>query len=328
MKKYRSLTINYKNDKHSVLVCTNNFRDIKKNEVLVKIKYSSLNYKDALSVTGKSKIIRGEKMIPGLDFSGIVVESSSKKFIKGEKVLATGSGLGETINGGFSEYAYVPDNILINIPENLTLLSTMQIGTAGFTAAISIEKMLLNKQKSSSGPIVITGASGGVGSHCINILNNLGFNTIAVTRNKKSASYLKDIGASKVTMYPDKMIKKPLNKQLFAGAIDNVGGEILDWVLKSTKENGNIVSVGMASSHELNTTVFPLIMRGVNILGVSSTNYPNKDRNKVWGNLSKKYKPTKLRKINKNYISLEEVIKFSEDLIYGKNFGRTILKIS
>ena len=327
-RKYQALEINYKRNKHSVSIIDKYFRKLKKNEVLVQIKYSSLNYKDALSVTGRTKIIREEILVPGLDFSGIVVESSSKKFVKGEKVLATGSGLGETMDGGFSEYAYVPENILIKIPKNLSLRSSMQIGTAGFTAAISIAKMLLNKQKINSGQIIISGASGGVGSLCINILNKIGFKTIAITRNIKQKSYLEKIGANEVITYPKELVKKPLNNIYYAGAIDNVGGEILDWIIKSTKESGNIVSVGMASNYQLNTTVFPLIMRGVNILGVTSTNYPNSERKKIWQKLSTEYKPTKLKIITKNCINLKEIESFSKYLIKGKSNGRTIIKIS
>ena len=327
-KKYQALEINYKKNKHNVSIIDKYFRKLKKNEVLVQIKYSSLNYKDALSVTGRTKIIREEILVPGLDFSGIVVESSSKKFVKGEKVLATGSGLGETMDGGFSEYAYVPENILIKIPKNLSLRSSMQIGTAGFTAAISIGKMLLNKQKINSGQIIISGASGGVGSLCINILNKIGFKTIAITRNIKQKSYLEKIGANEVITYPKELVKKPLNNIYYAGAIDNVGGEILDWIIKSTKDSGNIVSVGMASNYQLNTTVFPLIMRGVNILGVTSTNYPNSERKKIWQKLSAEYKPTKLKIITKNCINLREIESFSKYLIKGKSNGRTIIKIS
>lgn len=327
-KKYQALEINYKKNKHNVSIIDKYFRKLKKNEVLVQIKYSSLNYKDALSVTGRTKIIREEILVPGLDFSGIVVESSSKKFVKGEKVLATGSGLGETMDGGFSEYAYVPENILIKIPKNLSLRSSMQIGTAGFTAAISIGKMLLNKQKINSGQIIISGASGGVGSLCINILNKIGFKTIAITRNIKQKSYLEKIGANEVITYPKELVKKPLNNIYYAGAIDNVGGEILDWIIKSTKDSGNIVSVGMASNYQLNTTVFPLIMRGVNILGVTSTNYPNSERKKIWQKLSTEYKPTKLKIITKNCINLREIESFSKYLIKGKSNGRTIIKIS
>jgi len=327
-KKYQALEINYKKNKHNVSIIDKYFRKLKKNEVLVQIKYSSLNYKDALSVTGRTKIIREEILVPGLDFSGIVVESSSKKFVKGEKVLATGSGLGETMDGGFSEYAYVPENILIKIPKNLSLRSSMQIGTAGFTAAISIGKMLLNKQKINSGQIIISGASGGVGSLCINILNKIGFKTIAITRNIKQKSYLEKIGANEVITYPKELVKKPLNNIYYAGAIDNVGGDILDWIIKSTKDSGNIVSVGMASNYQLNTTVFPLIMRGVNILGVTSTNYPNSERKKIWQKLSAEYKPTKLKIITKNCINLREIESFSKYLIKGKSNGRTIIKIN
>ena len=326
MKNYRSLKISYVNNIHNVSLVSNSFREVKQDEVLVKIKYSSLNYKDALSITGSTKIIKGDSLIPGLDFSGVVVESSTKKFSKGDKVLATGAGLGETINGGFSEYVYAPYNILVKIPNKLSLLSAMQIGTAGFTAAIAIDKMLLNKQKINSGPILISGATGGVGSIAINILDNLGFEVIAATRKKNSKSYLKKIGSHKVMLLDNDFNKKFLNHKVLAGSIDNVGGNLLDWIIKSTHDNGNIVSVGMASSYNLNTTIFPLIMRGVNILGVSSTNYPNSKRKFVWRKLSEVYKPTKLNIINKKSIELTDIKKYSKILLSGKNTGKVIIK--
>ena len=173
MKSFKSLKVSYIKNKHSFFLENNNFRQLKNGEVLVKVKYSGINYKDAISVTGKNRIIRSESLIPGLDFSGTVIESNSKNFSKGQKVLATGSGLGEAIDGGFTEYAYVSNKILIHIPNNLTPLSAMQIGTAGFTAAIAIDKMILNKQKVNYGPIIVTGATGSVGSISINILNNI-----------------------------------------------------------------------------------------------------------------------------------------------------------
>jgi len=235
--------------------------------------------------------------------------------------------LGEVIDGGFTEYAYVSNKILIHIPDNLTPLSAMQIGTAGFTAAIAIDKMLLNKQKANDGPIIVTGATGSVGSISINILNNIGFETIALTRKTRSLKYLESIGAKKIIKFNPSMNKKILNKKFFAGAIDNIGGEALDWIIKSTKDNGNIVSVGMASDSKLNTTVFPMIMRSVNILGVSSTNYSS-NRNTVWKKLSLNYKPKNLNKINTHCIELKDVLKFSKKIIAGKNIGKVIVKIS
>ena len=327
MKSFKSLKVSYIKNKHRIFLERNNFRQLKNGEVLVKVKYSGINYKDAISVTGINKIIKCESLVPGLDFSGTVIESNSKKFLKGQKVLASGSGLGEVIDGGFTEYAYASNKILIHIPDNLTPLSAMQIGTAGFTAAIAIDKMLLNKKKANDGPIIVTGATGSVGSISINILNNIGFETIALTRKTRSLKYLESIGAKKIIKFNPSMNKKILNKKFFAGAIDNIGGEALDWIIKSTKDNGNIVSVGMASDSKLNTTVFPMIMRSVNILGVSSTNYSS-NRNIVWKKLSLNYKPKNLNKINTHCIELKDVLKFSKKIIAGKNIGKVIVKIS
>ena len=323
---YKSISVSYAKGKHEFGILENNFREVKENEVLVRVKYSSLNYKDALSITGKTRIIRKETLIPGLDLSGTVIQSNSKKFKKGEKVLASGAGLGEFIDGGFTEYSYVPEDVLVRIPESLNLIDTMRLGTAGFTAAIAIEKMILNKQEKISGPILVTGATGGVGSISLSILSKLGYETIALTRKKSSKKYLKSIGASHILQFEKINNNKILNTKLFSGAIDNIGGEVLDWIIKSTKDNGNIVSVGMAFDSKLETTVFPFIMRGVNILGISSTNYIG-NRQKIWESLSKRYKPKNLNIINKKSISLSDISKQSKNLLLGKNTGRIIIKM-
>ncbi len=323
--KYNSLRVSYKDGKHESTFIVNKFRELEAGEVLVRTKYSSLNYKDALSVTGKSKIIRKNNLTPGLDFSGIVEETSSKKFSIGEKVFASGSGLGELVDGGFSEYIYIKSDKLLKMPKNLNLLSAMQLGTAGFTAAIAIEKMILNKQSKILGPILISGATGGVGSISLNILKSLGYETIALTRKKSSTSYLRSIGADHIIYINNINNSKLLNKKIIGGAIDNIGGDILDWIIKSTNEGGNVVSVGMAAGSSLNTTVFPFIMRGVNVLGVSSTNY-NGNRRKIWGKLSDKYKPKNLKKINTNIIDMKKIKIFSKKIVSGKNKGRVIIK--
>ena len=323
---YKSIRVSYAKGKHELGLLENNFREVKENEVLVRVKYSSLNYKDALSITGKTRIIRKETLIPGLDLSGTVIQSNSKKFKKGEKVLASGAGLGEFIDGGFTEYSYVPEDVLVRIPESLNLIDTMRLGTAGFTAAIAIEKMILNKQDKISGPILVTGATGGVGSISLSILSKLGYETIALTRKKSSKKYLKSIGASHILQFEKINNNKILNTKLFSGAIDNIGGEVLDWIIKSTKDNGNIVSVGMAFDSKLETTVFPFIMRGVNILGISSTNYIG-NRQRIWESLSKRYKPKNLNIINKKSIGLSDISKQSKNLLLGKNTGRIIIKM-
>ena len=206
MKFYKSLNISFSNNKHKVSIIQHPFRELNNKEVLIKIKYSCLNYKDALSITGTSRIIRSNNLTPGLDFSGTVIDCNSKKFYKGDKVLATGSGLGESMHGGFSEYIYINEECLVHIPEKLNLLSAMQIGTAGFTAALAIEKILLNKQKVDNGPILVTGATGGVGSLAIDMISNLGFYVVAYTRKKNMNTYLKKIGAKDIIN--TKLIKK------------------------------------------------------------------------------------------------------------------------
>ena len=327
MKFYKSLNISFSNNKHNVSIIQYPFRELNNKEVLIKIKYSCLNYKDALSITGASRIIRSNNLTPGLDFSGTIIDCNSKKFYKGDKVLATGSGLGESMHGGFSEYIYINEECLVHLPEKLNLLSAMQIGTAGFTAALAIEKILLNKQKIDNGPILVTGATGGVGSLAIDMISNLGFYVVAYTRKKNMNNYLKKIGAKDIINTKPETNKKNLNRKIYAGGIDNVGGDILSWLIKSTKDNGNIVSVGMALSSELNTNIFPLIIRSVNILGISSTNYPNKKRNLIWKKIANVYKPKHLKIINTKCISLNDVVLFSKKMINRKTTGRTVIKM-
>ena len=237
--------------------------DLNPGEVVVKVAYSSVNYKDALAATGKGKILRRFPLVGGIDLAGSVVSSTDKRFKKGRKVLVTGSGLSEEYDGGYTEYARVKGEWVIPIPKGYTPKSAMMIGTAGFTAALAIHRMEHNGLKPKGGSVVVTGATGGVGSVAINMLARRGYEVVAVTGKRDSQDYLKQLGASSILLRSDiDYGSRPLERAQWQGAIDNVGGEMLTWLTRTVDWWGSIASIGLAGSHELHTTVMPFILRG------------------------------------------------------------------
>jgi len=301
-------------------------QDLSEGEVVVKVHYSGVNYKDALAATGKGAILKKFPLNGGIDFAG-VVESSSEPSIKaGLAVLVNGCGLGETHDGGLSQYAKVPADWVIPIPDGLTIKDCMILGTAGFTAGLAIHRMLENGQSPDKGPIVVTGASGGVGSNAVSMLAGLGYETIAVSGRREFDEYLKSLGASKVCSREDlKLSNRPLDQGIFGGAIDNVGGQMLSQIMAHTNLWGNIASIGLADTHEYSSTVFPQILRGVSLLGVSSTNCPMPLRRDIWKRLGDDLKPQHLDKILSEEVKLEDVSNVFEELLSRKRFGRTIV---
>ena len=297
-------------------------------QVLVQVRYSSLNYKDALAITGKGKIIRNFPLTAGIDLAGIVSDANNSQFTVGDQVLATGGGLGEMIDGGYGEFCSVPNESLIALPTGLTLREAMVIGTAGFTAALCLERMETNGQQPQLGPIAITGASGGVGSLAISIFTRRGYRVTAFSNKSQLYPLLKRLGASKV--YPPSELKSFGSAHLasvrYGGAIDNLGGDYLATLLKTTVGWGNVASVGLADSATLNTSVFPHILRGVNLLGISSSNCPIELRKKIWQRLANDLKP-QLPEIDNGTISLAELTDRAEQMITGKTSGRIVVKI-
>ena len=325
---YKSLQVSLIGGIHKLESVEKSVRSLAKDEILIKVKYSSLNYKDALSVTGKAKIIREDILTPGLDLCGEVYETNSKKFNVGDKVLATGFGLGETLNGSFSEYVYLPSSMTVKLPKELSLIDSMKLGTAGFTVALAVEKLKQNNQNKISGPFAITGSTGGVGSFAINILSQLGYEIHAITRKHSSEEYLRKIGATKVIILNKiKLEKNILSKIEFSGAIDNTGGKILPWLIKKVNYGGNIVSIGMSAGSEIATSNLPFLIRGINLLGVTSTNYPIQKRLSIWKKLSTIYYPKKINTIHTKTITMNEILKYSNKMINGNLMGRIIIKI-
>ena len=302
--------------------------DINPGEITLKTEYSSINYKDALAATGKGKILRSFPLIGGVDVAGEVVESDDPRFDPGDKVIAACSGLSETNDGGYSEYARINSEAAIELPKQMDTRTAMAIGTAGFAAGLAIFKMKLNKQTPEMGPIVVTGATGGVGSIAIDILSSSGFETTAITRKKTHDEYLKAIGTTNIVCLEEMELgERPLEKAQFGGGIDNVGGDLLSWVLRSTVPEGNVASIGLAADFKLPTNVMPFILRGVNLLGVNSTTLPNAVKQEVWDDIANNMSPQKIDQIVTKEVTLEELPDQFQAFIEGSIVGRVLVKV-
>ena len=297
-------------------------------EVVVRVQYSSVNYKDALAATGKGKILRRFPLVGGIDLAGTVVSSTDKRYRKGQKVLVTGSGLGEEHDGGYAQYARVKGEWVIPMPRGYTPQSAMMIGTAGFTAALAIHRMEHNGTHPKGGPVLVTGATGGVGSLAVNMLAKRGYEVVAVTGKKESQGYLKQLGASSILLRSEiDYGSRPLERIQWQGAIDNVGGDMLAWLTRSVGWWGNIASIGLAGGHGLNTTVMPFILRGVNLLGINSMATPRALRLKVWARLAKDLKPSKLTLIAGETVSFDQLPGVFPKVLEGRHRGRVLVRI-
>ena len=302
--------------------------DLPEGEVLVRVKYAGLNYKDAMSASGNKGITRKYPHTPGIDAAGIVEESSSADWKKGEKVIVHSHDLGMNTSGAFAEYIRVPADWVLKLPENMSLEESMILGTAGFTAGLSVYKMLQNRQTPEMGPIVVTGATGGVGSMAVSILSQIGFKVHASSGKKEEENFLKKLGAAKILSREDVDDKsgKPLLRSQWAGAVDTVGGNTLATIFKACGRNGNVAVCGLVSSPELQTTVYPFILNGVNLLGIETAETPLQIREEIWQKLADEWKPKLLEEV-KNIISLEELESHISDMLKGKSRGRTVVKL-
>jgi acrylyl-CoA reductase (NADPH) len=304
-----------------------NTDELPQNGVLIKVVYSSLNYKDALSATGNKGVTRRYPHTPGIDATGIVVESNSDKFHPGKQVIVTGYDLGMNTMGGFGEYINVPAEWVVPLPKGLSLKESMILGTAGFTAALSIHHLLRCGQKPEDGALLVTGATGGVGSLSVAIATKLGFNVTASTGKKDRGEYLISIGAKTVIDRSeiDDQSGRMLLRPQWAAAIDTVGGNTLATILKSLKSHGNVASCGNVASPLLNTSVFPFILNGVNLLGVNSATTPMPLRMKLWEKLANGWKPD-LQCIETTIVGLDEIHLSIEKILKGGITGRVVLK--
>ncbi len=306
-----------------------NIDDLTEGEVIVKVSHSTINYKDALAVTGAGRILRTFPLVGGIDLAGAVVSSSDVRFAEGDDVLVNGCGLSETQDGGYAEYARVKAESVVPIPDGLDAAQAMQLGTAGYTAALAIHRMEQNSQLPENGPVVVTGASGGVGSIAVDMLAGRGYEAVAVTGKAEQADYLKSIGAQRILLRDEiKFSKRPMEKADWAGAIDNLGGDYLAWLTRTTMYGGNIASIGLAASHELNTTVMPFILRAVCLLGINSVATPRDLRLKVWNRIGGDLKPRHLDRIAGTTICFDELPAAFQAFIDGKVVGRTVVRIA
>jgi acrylyl-CoA reductase (NADPH) len=298
-------------------------------DVVVRVRYSTINYKDALAATGAGKILRRYPLVGGIDLAGEVVTSTDPAFTPGQKVLVNGCGLSETHDGGYAEYARLQADQLVPIPAGLDEFQVMAIGTAGYTAALAIHRMEQNGQRPELGEIVVTGATGGVGSLAIDMLAGRGYEVVAVTGKESSTDYLRKLGAARVLLRDQiDLGKRPMEEAQFAGAIDNVGGELLTWLTRTMSFWGNIASIGLAASPELKTTVMPFILRGVSLLGINSVYTPRAMRLQVWERLASDLKPRHLDSIVTRTIDFDALPTAFDAYLKGSVVGRTVVRIS
>jgi acrylyl-CoA reductase (NADPH) len=296
-------------------------------DVLVDIDWSSLNYKDALAITGKGKIVRQFPMIPGIDFSGRVSESRDPRFVAGQSVILTGWGVGENHWGGLAQQAVVKGDWLVALPENLTARQAMIIGTAGFTAMLCVMALQQGGITPQSGKVVVTGASGGVGSTAVALLHALGYQVSAVTGRDNTHHFLQQLGASEVLERSAFTDPKPLEKQLWAGAIDTVGSTLLAKVLAQMNYGGCVAACGLAGGFDLPTTVMPFILRNVRLQGVDSVSVPGALRPQVWQQLAETL-PPEFYQLATTEITLEETADTAKNFLNNQITGRTLVKIS
>jgi putative YhdH/YhfP family quinone oxidoreductase len=304
--------------------------DLDPGEVVVRVAYSDINYKDALAATGKGKILRRSSCIGGIDFSGTVVSSANSGFAKGDAVLGVGYDLGVSHHGGYSQYARVPAHWLVKLPQGMSLWDAMAFGTAGFTAGIGIVRMEENRLKPANGPVIVDGATGGVGSIAVSALSKLGYHVVALTGKEHESDWLKKLGAKEIKLRGqiDFSKTKPLDKATWAGAVDNLGGEVLAWVASTMKENGVIASIGLAASPSLNTTVMPFILRGVSLLGINSgESVPPEIRQQVWRRLATDMRPPLLKEMCRT-IRFSDLPAAFQDFFEGKVSRRIVVDLA
>ena len=302
--------------------------DLSPGDVVIKAAYSSINYKDALAGTGKGKILRSFPMVGGIDVAGYVAQSRDPAFKEGDAVLVTGSGLSETRDGGYSDYVRLESKWTIPRPAGLTLREAMILGTAGFTAALSLYRMEANGQTPDMGPIVVTGATGGVGMLALDLLTRAGYEAHAISGKMDRLDFLTSLGAKQVISRHDlHWGQRPMEEAKWAGAIDNVGDEMLNGLTRVIRPYGNIASCGLAAGHELHTTVMPFIIRGVSLLGIASSGTARGIRDRVWAQLAGDWKPAHLERIATREVGLDGLADVFDGMLAGQSFGRTVVKL-
>lgn len=328
MSSFKALVINKIDNEIIAETKLTEINDLPEGELLIQVAYSSVNYKDALACTANGGIVKSYPFIPGIDLAGTVVSSRHERFRAGDQVVATGYGLGVSHCGGYSEYARVPAEWVLKLPHGLTMKEAMILGTAGFTAALSVYELQQNGVRPENGPILVTGATGGVGSVAAAIAAKLGYEVEASTGKPDKHDYLLGLGVKRILAREELAAgsKKALDKQLWAGAIDCVGGETLSSILPKIRYGGVVAASGLTGGSELSMTVFPFIIRGVRLIGIDSVMAGMEKRSKVWELLAGTYKPPLLNELCEE-IALEQVMDQVAILLKGQSKGRTIVKL-
>ncbi|MEV5114673.1 acryloyl-CoA reductase [Peribacillus frigoritolerans] len=329
IQQFDALVVNKQDDQFTVNIQELSLDDLPQGEVLIRVHYSGVNYKDSLAAIPNGNIVSSYPIVPGIDMAGVVVSSEDSRFKEGDEVIATSYGIGVSQSGGYSQFARVPAEWIVPLPDGLTMKEAMIIGTAGFTAALSVLRLEENNLTPELGSVLVTGATGGVGSFAVSILSKLGYSVEASTGKESEHGYLKAIGASTIVsredVYDGKL--RALGKQKWSGAVDPVGGEPLASVLSQIKYGGAVAVSGLTAGTSLPATVFPFILRGVNLLGIDSVNCPMDTRLKVWHRLATDFKLEDLEQLVQQEITLKELPDVLPTLLKGEARGRTIVKL-
>lgn len=327
--KFKALVVNKTENDFTVQVQHLYLNDLPKGNVLIKVSYSGINYKDGLAATANGKIVRSYPFVPGIDLAGTVVSSSDSRFREGDQVIATSYEIGVSHFGGFSEYAQIPADWIVPLPDNLTLREAMIFGTAGFTAALSIVRLEENLLTPDKGKVLVTGATGGVGSLAAAMLAKLGYRVTASTGKASEHEFLTGLGVSEIITREDVFNGKikALDKQIWAAAVDPVGGQTLAAILSKISYGGSVAVSGLAGGSEVPATVFPFILRGVNLLGIDSVYCPMETRKKVWQRMAAELKPERLSDLVYKEVSLEQLPEVLPLILKGQVRGRIIVKL-
>jgi acrylyl-CoA reductase (NADPH) len=328
MTQFNALVVDKLGDDVTVAIKSLTLDDLPKGEVLIQVQYSSVNYKDGLASIANGNIVTSYPFVPGVDLAGIVASSTDSRFKEGDQVIVTSYGLGVSHYGGFSEYARVPADWVVPLPKSgLSLKEAMIIGTAGFTAALSIQRLEENGLKPENGPVLVTGSTGGVGSLAVAMLSQVGYHVIASTGKESEHDYLKQLGAKEIVsreeVSPEKI--RPIDKQRWAGVIDPVGGTTLAYALSTTKYGGSVAVSGLTGGTKVPTTVFPFILRGINLLGIDSVSCPMEVRVRLWERLSSDLKPKQLLDQISSEVTLTGLPPILTDILKAKVRGRTLV---
>ncbi|WP_043932547.1 NADPH:quinone oxidoreductase family protein [Bacillus sp. EB01] len=326
---FHALTVNKTEEDFSVEIKEITFDDLPEGDVTIKVSYSSVNYKDGLASIPKGGIVTNYPFIPGIDLSGVVVDSKDDRFKEGQEVIVTSYELGVSHFGGFSQYARVPGDWIVPLPDGFTVKEAMAVGTAGFTAALSIHKLEANGLTPEQGLVLVTGATGGVGSMAVAMLAKKGYHVIASTGKADEHQYLLDLGAKEILareeLTPEKI--RPMDKQRWAAVVDSVGGKTLAYCLSTTQYGGSVAASGLTGGTDLPTTVFPFILRGVSLLGVDSVYCPMDLRLQVWNKIAAEWKPEGLLETIGQEVSIDELPEVLSTILKGQIKGRTIVKL-